>query len=151
MLSYFGVYRMWVVHALGVCALLVSINCRSVVPTAQGTSSWEDLSQIQGLKTRPALPLQKETKIKNDETSEKNSPALKDDAMQQTKMFVGSDNDKALEILGEALTTADEYEDEASGEGEGLDVTDLKEPAAVDGFCVVRAYFVLCLPSLFLC
>ena len=53
-------------------------------------------------------------------------------------MFVGSDNDKALEILGEALTTTDEYEDETSGEGEGLDVTDLNEPAALDGFCMVR-------------
>jgi len=144
MLSYFGVYRMWVVHALGVCALLVSINCRSVVPTAQGTGSWEDLSQIQGLKTRPALPLQKEAKIKNDETLKKTSPALKDDAMQQNKMFVGSDNDKALDVLGEMLTATDEYEDETSGEGEGLDVTDLVEHAALDGFCVVRfIFFVL--------
>ena len=95
--------------------------------------------------------MQKETKIKDNEISGKASPGLKDDAMQQTKMFVGSDNDKALEILGEALTTTDEYEDETSGEGEGLDVTDLNEPAALDGFCVVRTYFVRCLPSLFLC
>ena len=131
---------MWVVHALGVCTLVALVRCRSVVPTAQGTSDWEGLSQLQGLKTRPALPLKKGviTTNQEDKAPRKTSPAKDDVSMQQTRMFVGSDNDEALEGLGELFATTEEYEDEAPEEKGELDLTESNNPDNLDGLCVVR-------------
>ena len=133
---------MWAVHALGVCALVALARCRSVVPTARGTSDWEGLSQVQGLKSRPALPLQKgvglAVKAQEGTAQEKTSPVRGDVSMQQTKLFEGSDQDKALEDLGKMFTTVEEYEDEASEEEGKLDVTEPNNPDNLDGFCVVR-------------
>ena len=140
---------MWVVHVLGVCALVALVKCRSVVPTAQGTNDWAGLSQIQGLKPKPALPLKKGVAIVNQENRapEAASPERGDMSIQHTKTYVGSEQDEALGNLEEMFQMTEEYEDETSDEEGDLGTTEPNNPDYLDGLCVVRT--ILCVQAWF--
>ena len=80
---------MWVVHVLGVCALVALVKCRPVVPTAQGTNDWAGLSRIQGLETKPALPLKKGVATVNVNQEKKAPEAALPESIQQANTYVG--------------------------------------------------------------
>ena len=129
---------MWVVHVLGVCALVALVKCRSVVPTAQGTNAWAGLSRVQGLETKPALPLKKGVATVNVDQEKRTPEAVLPEFIQQFKAYVGSEKDEALGTLEEMFRETEEYEDETSNEEGDLGATEPNNPDRLDGLCVVR-------------
>ena len=115
-------------------------KCRSVVPTAQGTSDWARLSRVQGLQSEPVLPLKKGVTNGNTYQEKKTPEAALPEFIQRSKTFMGSKQDEALGDLEEMFRETEEYEDEASDKEEELGTTESNSPDPLDGFCVVRTY-----------
>ena len=134
-------------HTLGVFALMALAKCRSVVPTAQGTSDWSGLSRIQGLQAKPALPLKKGVTNGSTDQEERTPKAVLPEHIQRSKAFMGSTQDEALGELEEMYRETEEYEDEASDREEELGTTESNNPDPLDGFCVVRAILCACRPG----
>ena len=134
-------------HILGVCALMALAKCRSVVPTAQGTSDWAGLSRIQGLQAKPALPLKKGMTNEGTNQEEMTPEAVLPGHMQRSKAFVGSTQDEALGELEEMFRETEDYEDEGSDKEEELTTTASNNSDPLDGFCVVRAMLCACRPG----
>ena len=131
-------------HILGVCALMALARCRSVVPTAQGTSDWAGLGRIQGLQAKPALPLKKEMTNNGTNQEETTPEAALPGHIQRPTAFVGGTQDEALGELEEMFRETEDYEDEGSDGEESLTTTAFNKSDAsnnsdlLSGFCMVR-------------
>ena len=144
-------------HILGACALMALARCRSVVPTAQGTSDWAGLTKIQGLQAKPALPLKKGMTNEGTNQEEMAPEAvlpghmLLPGHMQRSKAFVGGTQDEALGELEEMFRETEDYEDEGSDKEEGLTTTASNDSDPLNGFCMVRVILCACGPGFLSC